>query len=106
MNVETEIYIERGDEKITVQVSCYLSPYVPAKISGPPEHCHPEEGGELEDLKATVNGADFELTADEIVKAEDALQQTYDDACESIAVDRAEQMAEDRANRMCEMNGL
>jgi len=29
-------------------------PYTPAKISGPPEDCYPEEGGSVEDLDITL----------------------------------------------------
>lgn len=25
-----------------------VHPYVPARVSGPPEHCHPAEGGDIE----------------------------------------------------------
>lgn len=35
---------------VVFEVDVTYSPYVPAKITGPPEDCHPEEGGELEDM--------------------------------------------------------
>jgi hypothetical protein len=32
----------------TVEVEYSGTPYIPAYISGPPEDCYPEEGGEIE----------------------------------------------------------
>lgn len=39
------------------------TPYVPAKIYGPPEHCYPAEGGEVEveEIVVTVNGKSHAL---------------------------------------------
>jgi hypothetical protein len=34
-----------------VQVNGQTSPCISAKTSGPPENCHPAEGGEVEDLE-------------------------------------------------------
>lgn len=60
-------------EEIEVDVSAHVTPYVPARTSGDPDDCYPAEGGDVEDLTATVDGKPFELTAEE-----------YADACERV----------------------
>ena len=45
---------------ITLKVEADVSPYVAAKIYGPAEDCHPEEGGEVDLTSVTCNGAEFE----------------------------------------------
>jgi hypothetical protein len=67
------IYVEREEEEIEVQVTGRVIPYDPGICSGPPEICYPPEGGEVEDVEATVAGKPFELTASELTKAEEAL---------------------------------
>lgn len=41
MTIKTFIEIE-------VEVEFDATPYIPAQVSGPPECCYPEEGGEVE----------------------------------------------------------
>jgi hypothetical protein len=50
---------------VEVEVSGLFSPYIPARLSGPPEDCYPAEGGECEDFTATVDGKEFPLASDE-----------------------------------------
>ena len=35
------------DQLVYVEIAHY-TPYTPAQLSGPPENCYPEEGGDLE----------------------------------------------------------
>lgn len=44
------ITLEDDDRLVEFEVDGSVSPYCPAKISGPPESCYPAEGGELEDI--------------------------------------------------------
>ena len=67
------------------------TPCVPAKIYGPPEHCHPAEGGEYEPGECPECG----LEADEDTVYELA-QDAIDSAREDAAEKRAESMRERR----------
>lgn len=42
------------------------TPYVPARLSGPPENCYPEEGGyaEITDLRCGKDDASFLIGSD------------------------------------------
>ena len=46
----------------TFDVSAY--PTIPAKVSGPPEHCHPAEGGEIEPDECP--GCGHEIDSDDV----------------------------------------
>lgn len=39
--------------EIECEVQFTRTPVVPAQLSGPPEYCHPEEGGETEIVRVT-----------------------------------------------------
>lgn len=70
-------------------------PLVPARISGPPEHCYPAEGGNADITALTCYGADasFLLESD----LSDALADAAYEACvERVESDR-ESAQEDRA---------
>lgn len=53
-------------------------PFVPAKVSGPPEHCYPAEGGEIDpgncsNCDAPIDvGAAMELASDADAAAQEA----------------------------------
>lgn len=64
-----------GVEEIEVEVSANVSPVIPAKISGPPEDCYPEEGGEVGDIEAEVDGKRFILTVIEEGRAEEEIRE-------------------------------
>lgn len=71
--VNTTILVERNGEEIEVELEGEISACSSAKTYGPPEACSPAEGGELDSMEATVNGQPFELTEEEVQKAENAL---------------------------------
>ena len=59
--IEFEDLTDKADPDVTnfttetvleIDITARLSPYVPAKINGPPEKCYPAEGGEIEDWSA------------------------------------------------------
>ena len=49
-----------------VEVEAYCSPYDPGRISGPPEHCYPPEGGECEEIKITDSETGHEFSDEEL----------------------------------------
>lgn len=73
MEIETIIWVERGDDELEIKVTASASPRVRGRYHGPPERCFPDEGGEIEDIQATLNGVEFELTKDEEDKALESL---------------------------------
>lgn len=65
-----------GDD-IDVIVAYEIEPYVPGKISGPPEDCYPTEGGYVTDMLVTLDDgtdAPVEITADERKAIEDWIE--------------------------------
>ena len=56
----------RGDDTLEVVIRYDIEPYVPARISGPPEDCYPAEGGYISDIHVTVAGVTIDLTEDEM----------------------------------------
>jgi hypothetical protein len=73
MEIEATIWVERGDDELEIKLTADASPRVRGRYHGPPELCYPDEGGEIEDVIATLNGQPFELTKAEADKALEAL---------------------------------
>jgi len=71
-----EFMIERDDEEIELVIEGDIEPYVPAKLSGPPENCYPAEGGYAEITKVEPN---VELTEEEAKQAEEKLYESYEE---------------------------
>lgn len=85
VTIEFPVEDEAGEETV-YDIECELTPYVPAKLYGRPEDCHPAEGGECEILKVSLDGREIkdweELKLDEgaiAEKAWDKAPSKYDD---------------------------
>jgi hypothetical protein len=65
---------------VEVMIHYDIEPYVPAKISGPPEDCYPAEGGCVTDMVATKVGSDeiVELSPEETKEVTDWIEQHHD----------------------------
>lgn len=74
----TTFTIERGDEQIDLEIDYDVAPYYPAQTYGPPENCYPAEGGEIEELTATLDGEVFALTPDEVQAVENHIYEHHD----------------------------
>jgi hypothetical protein len=73
--VNTTILVERNGEEIEVDLEGEFGASSPAKgMMGPWENSSPTEGGDLDAMTITVNGQPFELSEEEMQKAESALQ--------------------------------
>jgi len=69
----------RGEDLLDVVIHYDIEPYVPAKISGPPEDCYPAEGGCVTDMVAMKNGNELvELTPEEAKEVTDWIEQHHD----------------------------
>lgn len=83
-----------GDVEFEVEFSS--TPYVPAKIYGPPELCHPAEGGEVEIESITIGGFEVSDVISQEVRdklqsmAEEAAPECEQDARDSALADMAE----------------
>jgi hypothetical protein len=64
--------------EIELTVAYEIEPYVPARISGPPEDCYPAEGGYVEDMTVTVGGQPFEITDEERKEIEEHIERAHD----------------------------
>ena len=64
MNFDYEIENDKGEVVETLDCEAEFAPVVRGRYEGPPEHCYPDEGGELEGL--TVRVGRRELTPDEV----------------------------------------
>lgn len=71
---------QREDALIDVTIHYDIEPYVPAKISGPPEDCYPAEGGCVTDMVAMKPGTNeiVELSEEEAKEVTDWIEQTHD----------------------------
>lgn len=79
MTHTTYYTLTRGDEEIEVEVEYSVARYYPAQTYGPPEHCSPAEGGEIEELAAfTDSGEEIKLTAEEEREIEQHIYATHD----------------------------
>lgn len=106
--MQTTVTIAYNDVEMVVTGD--YSPLIPAKTSGPWEHCHEEEGGEFEIERVEIGGVDvLELLTDayypavqhgKAILGEHLLSRITDlayDAAVARAKDAAESDAEDRA---------
>jgi hypothetical protein len=66
MTFDHDIENEDGEVIATVFVEALFSPHVPAALSGRPEDCYPEEGGEIEELTVFLDGHDVTEQLDKI----------------------------------------
>ena len=58
------------NEDCAKEFTLLCHPYVPAKIYGPPENCHPEEGGEIEPEECPFCGQEIDIVQVELLLAE------------------------------------
>lgn len=70
--------LTRDDEDIDIEVEFEVAPYYAACTYGPPEHCSPAEGGEVEEMTAYRDGEPIELTAEEEAKIEQFIYDHHD----------------------------
>jgi hypothetical protein len=73
--------IERGDDEIDIEIEYTVSRFYPAKTYGPPEHCSPAEGGDVETIDAFLDGAPLPLTDAERAQIEARIYDTHDHGC-------------------------
>lgn len=74
---------------VELDVSFEISAYKPARIYGPVELCHPEEGGEISFESICMDGTDiYNLLADSVIEMIE--QKCYAYAEEQAAADEAD----------------
>ena len=105
-SIEPEGPLAEGQEyldEIEVTVTGTVNPFIPAKTWGDPDSCYPAEGGDVEDIIATINGHEVELSVEQLAQAEELLgEASVEEAAgraEAAAEARAEAQAEARADR-------
>jgi hypothetical protein len=71
--VKTTILVDRNGEEVEVDLEGEFNASTPARLYGHPDNQSPAEGGDLDAMTITVNGQPFELSEEEMQKAENAL---------------------------------
>ena len=77
---EFQRLVEEEGVMLNVEVHYDIEPYVPARISGPPEDCYPAEGGYVTDFVAFKPGTKetVELTPEEIKEVTNWIADDHD----------------------------
>lgn len=74
--------VDAEGDSYTLEVVIHydIEPYVPARISGPPEDCYPAEGGCVDALVALKPGTEelVELTAEEREEVTEWIERNHD----------------------------
>lgn len=79
-----------ADLPVELVVTYTGSPIIPARTYGPPEHCYPAEGGEVEIQSVMHNGQPYALTDEQ----EEALLDVCSDRVEQDAADAEDDRAD------------
>ena len=87
-----------GDVEFEVEFSS--TPYVPARISGPPENCYPAEGGEVEIESISIGG--FEVSDVISEDTRDKLQNLAEEAAPELEAEARASAEEDAAEARAE----
>lgn len=74
----TTYTITRDDEDIDLEIEYTVAPYDPGNSYGPPEHCEPPSGGEIETMDVLVDGKPFALTDEEQAQVDQHIYDTHD----------------------------
>ncbi len=86
--------IPNSEDEVEIEIAVFgdYEPFVPARVSGPPEDCYPSEGGYAQDVYAVFDdeGNDrlIPLTKEELDSFEEPMAQAIMD-CEEAAYERA-----------------
>ena len=75
---EITVTITRDDEDFDLEIEYEVAELVRGRTYGLPEDCYPDDGGEVEELTATLDGKPFELTDAERAKIETRIYETHD----------------------------
>lgn len=78
MIYEIAYTLTRGEEDIDLTIEYSMSAYFPAQTYGPPEHCSPAEGGEIDEMTILRDGWPFTLTEEEERAVEDFVYDHHD----------------------------
>ncbi len=70
--------VTRNGEQIDIEVEYRVAAFSPGNTWGPPEHCDPPEGGEVEELAAYLDGEVFALSQAEVNEIEAYIYETHD----------------------------
>lgn len=70
--------LTRGEDEIDIDVEYTVSRFYPAQLYGPPEHCSPAEGGDVETLDAFFDGVPIGLSDVERARIEQRIYETHD----------------------------
>ncbi len=75
--------------EVELRFECNLTPYDPGRSDGPPEHCYPPEGGEVEILSVCmVRGkTEIALLADCATELEEYFQEQVEELAIQLAAD-------------------
>ena len=82
-----EWYDIDGGIEIEYEVTGTVTPVIPAKTWGSPEHCYPQEGGEVEILSVKEDGKEVPL--DSIIESvqDEMCEKLFEAACEDDSCD-------------------